>query len=138
MSALDKRVASSIISGEAGDYKEAKRHQDDVRLSPLRADWLTYRGNPKELHQDSNWWNGLPILYKPVEGWGLKSGLQKEEALPGEKKSSMADPPLIVYERFSDINSVIWVVTKYGSELLVSSTLSFTLEPAHIRHKIGF
>ena len=54
---------------------------------------------------------------KPVEEWGLKSGLQKEEALPGEKKMcstavARADPPLIVYERFRNINRVIWVLAR--------------------------
>lgn len=80
------------------------------------ADWLTRGRTPEELNQDSHWWNGPPILYKPLEEWGLKSGLQKEEPLPGEKMCSTAvarvDPPLIVYERFRNINRVIWVVTR--------------------------
>ena len=81
------------------------------------ADWLTRGRTPEELNQDSHWWNGPPILYKPVEEWGLKSGLQKEEALPGEKKMcstavARTDPPLIVYERFRNINRVIWVVAR--------------------------
>ncbi|KAL9987899.1 hypothetical protein ACROYT_G002279 [Oculina patagonica] len=81
------------------------------------ADWLTRGRTPEELNQDSHWWNGPPILYKPVEEWALKSGLQKEEPLPGEKKMcctavATADPPLIAYERFSDINRVIWVVAR--------------------------
>ena len=29
MSALDEGVASSIISGEARDYEEARRHEDE-------------------------------------------------------------------------------------------------------------
>lgn len=81
------------------------------------ADWLTRGRTPEELNQDSHWWNGPPILYKPVEEWRLKSGLQKEEALPGEKKmcsaaAARADPPLIVYERFRNINRVIQVVAR--------------------------
>ena len=81
------------------------------------ADWLTRGCTPEELNQDSHWWNGPPILYKPVEEWGLKSGLQKEEALPGEKKMcstavARTDPPLIAYERFRNINRVIWVVAR--------------------------
>ena len=81
------------------------------------ADWLTRGRTPEELNQDSHWWNGPPILYKPVEEWGLKSGLQKEEALPGEKKMcstavARIDPPLIAYERFRNINRVIWVVAR--------------------------
>ena len=81
------------------------------------ADWLTRGRTPEELNQDSHWWNGPPILYKPVEEWGLKSGLQKEEALPGEKKMcstavARTDPPLIVYERFRNINRVIWVLAR--------------------------
>lgn len=81
------------------------------------ADWLTRGRTPEELNQESDWWKGPPILYKPVEQWGLKSGLQKEEPLPGEMKMcstavATADPPLIDFERFSDINRVIWVVAR--------------------------
>ena len=81
------------------------------------ADWLTRGRTPEELNQESEWWNGPPILYKPIEEWGLKTGPQKEEPLPGEKKTcntavSTADPCLIDFERFSDINRVIWVVAR--------------------------
>jgi len=81
------------------------------------ADWLTRGRTPQELNKQSHWWNGPPILYKPVEEWGLKFGLQKEEALPGEKKicttaAVTARPSFIDYERFSDINRVIWVVAR--------------------------
>ena len=81
------------------------------------ADWLTRGRTPEELNQESDWWKGPPILYKPVEQWGLKSGVQKEEPLPGEKKMcstavATADPPLIDFERFSVINRVIWVVAR--------------------------
>ena len=63
-------------------------------------DWLTRGRTPEELNQHSHWWNGPPILYQPIEEWGLKLGLQKEESLPGEKKmcnsaAATADPPLI-------------------------------------------
>ena len=79
----------------------------DVRLSQSRR--LVDPGHtPEELNQGSHLWNGPPILYKPVEEWGLQSGLQKEEVLPGEKMCSTAvaraDPPLIVYDRFCGIN----------------------------------
>ena len=72
---------------------------------------------PEELNQHSHWWNGPPILYQPIEEWRLKFGLQKEESLPGEKKmcntaAATADPPLIDFERFSDINRVIMVVAR--------------------------
>ena len=81
------------------------------------AEWLTCGRTPEELNQESEWWKGPPIVYKPVDEWGLKSGLQKEEPLPGEKKIcntvvTTADPPLIDFERFSDINRVIWVVAR--------------------------
>ena len=81
------------------------------------ADWLTSGCTPEELSQESEWWKGPPILYKPVEKWGLKSGPAKEEPLPGEKKMcntavATADPPLIDFVRFSDINRVIWVVAR--------------------------
>ena len=58
-----------------------------------------------------------PILYQPIEEWGLKFGPQKEEALPREKKicstaAATAYPLLIDFERFSNINRAIWVVAK--------------------------
>ena len=73
---------------------------------------------PEELNQYSHWWNGPPILYQPIEEWGLKFGLQKEESFPGEKKmcntaTATADPPLIDFERFSDIDRVILVVARW-------------------------
>lgn len=56
-----------------------------------------------------------PVLYQPVENWGLTFGLQKEEPLPGEKKicskaAVAAHSFFIDYERFSDTNRIIWVV----------------------------
>lgn len=79
------------------------------------ADWLTRGRPPQDLNRRSHWWNGPPILYQPIEEWGLKFGLQREESLPGEKKicitaATTALPTLIDYERFSNINKVIWVV----------------------------
>ena len=50
------------------------------------ADWLTRGRTPEELDNDSHWWNGPPILYKPIEEWGLKFKPKNEEMLPGEKK----------------------------------------------------
>ena len=50
------------------------------------ADWLTRGRTPEELDKDSDWWNGPPILYKPIEEWGLKFKPKNEEMLPGEKK----------------------------------------------------
>ena len=84
------------------------------------ADWLTRGRAPEELNEESHWWNGPPILYKPVDEWGRKFGLQKEEPLPGEKKicntaAAAASPPFIDYKRFSDIHRVIWVVTRLQS-----------------------
>ena len=80
------------------------------------ADWLTRGRCPQELDENSQWWNGPLILYQPVEEWGLKFGSQKEECLPGEKKihnasTTTASPSLLDYERFSDINKAIWVIS---------------------------
>ena len=68
------------------------------------ADWLTRGRIPDQLGEDSHWWNGPPILYTPIEEWGLKFGMQKKEALPGEKKirystTAMSSPPVLDYKR---------------------------------------
>ena len=99
------------------------------------ADWLTRGRTPEELDKDSDWWNGPPILYKPIEEWGLKFKPKNEEMLPGEKKvpgkitvkvvntaqadtathgtvTASADVQLIDYKRFSDVNKLIWVVAR--------------------------
>ena len=99
------------------------------------ADWLTRGRTPEELDNDSHWWNGPPILYKPIEEWGLKFKPKNEEMLPGEKKvpgkvtvkvvntaqadtaihgtvTASADVQLIDYKRFSDVNKLIWVVAR--------------------------
>ena len=81
------------------------------------ADWLTCGRTPEELNQYSHWWNGPPILYQPIEEWGLKFGLPNEESLPGEKKmcntaTATADRLLIDFKRFSDINQVILVMAR--------------------------
>jgi len=81
------------------------------------ADWLTRGRTPEELNQHSHWWNGPPILYQSIEEWGLKFGLQKEVSLPGEKKmcntaAATAGPPLIDFERFSDINRVLMAIAR--------------------------
>ena len=75
------------------------------------ADWVPRGRTPDELNKGSNWWKGPPSLYQPIEDWGLKFGLQKEEPLPGEKFCSTTavtvQPTFIRYERFSDIDRVI-------------------------------
>ena len=100
------------------------------------ADWLTRGRTPEELDNDSHWWNGPPILYQPIEEWGLKFNPKKDEVLPGEKKvpskathtsttspvpattatwrtaAAIPDIPLIDYKRFSDVNKLIWVVAR--------------------------
>ena len=81
------------------------------------ADWLTRGRNPDELAEDSEWWNGPPILYQPIESWGLKFGLQKNEALPGEKKirytaTAASEIPDIDYKKSSDVDRIIWMVAR--------------------------
>ena len=49
--------------------------------------------------------------------WGLKFGMQKKEALPGEKKirystTAMSSPPVLDYKRYSDVNKVMWIVAR--------------------------
>jgi hypothetical protein len=89
------------------------------------ADWLTRGRNPDELGEESDWWNGPPILYRPIESWGLKFGIQKSEILPGEKKlryttATDSKVPFMDYERFSNvdkIDKIIWVVARILSAL---------------------
>ena len=81
------------------------------------ADWLTRGREPEELNSDSHWWCGPPILYQPIEDWGLKYDPKGEQSLPGEKKvhSSTATSlklPLVDYERFSDVDKLIWTVAR--------------------------
>jgi hypothetical protein len=77
------------------------------------ADWLTRGRAPEELNNDSEWWNGPPIMYQPIESWGLKFGLQKNEALPGEKEATAASEiPIIDYKKSSDVDRIIWVVAR--------------------------
>ena len=80
------------------------------------ADWLTRGGSPAELDSDSQWWNGPEVLNKPFEEWGLKYGLQREDALPGEKKlCNTAVTEVKTHTsliQFSNINRVIWVIAR--------------------------
>ena len=69
------------------------------------------------MSEDSHWWNGPPVLYKPIEEWGLKYGIQRNDVLPGEKKiryslTTMMSTPLIEYKRYSDVNKIIWIVAR--------------------------
>ncbi|CAB4022925.1 RNA-directed DNA polymerase from transposon X-element [Paramuricea clavata] len=82
-----------------------------------RTDWLTRGRNPDELAEDSEWWNGPPILYQPIESWGLKFGLQKNEALPGEKKirynaTAVSEIPDIDYKKSSNVDRIIWMLAR--------------------------
>ena len=80
-----------------------------------RTDGLTCGRTPDELNKESHWWNGPSVLYQPVQNYrGLKCGLQKEEPLPGGKMicstaTVTTHPAFIHYERFIDINRIIWV-----------------------------
>ncbi|CAB4008383.1 Hypothetical predicted protein [Paramuricea clavata] len=56
-------------------------------------------------------------LYQPIESWGLMFGLQKNEALPGEKKirytaTAASEIPDIDYKKSSDVDRIIWMVAK--------------------------
>ena len=81
------------------------------------ADWLTRGRNPHELGEDSDWWNGPPILYQPIESWGLKFGIQKSEILPREKKlrytmATNSKLPFIDCAKFSNIDKITWVIAR--------------------------
>ena len=81
------------------------------------ADWLTRGRDSDELGENSDWWKGPPILYQPIESWGLKFGSQKSEILPGEKKlrctmASKSKVPFIDYAKFSNVDKIIWVIAR--------------------------
>ena len=88
------------------------------------ADLVTRGCEPAKLGPESEWFNGPAILYKPLEHWGLKFGIQKADPTPGEKKGHIiststhvekhtgGQPGLLCYERFSSIRRVCWVVAR--------------------------
>jgi hypothetical protein len=87
------------------------------------ADLLTRGCMPDKLGPDSEWCGGPPVLYKPIESWNLKFGLQREDGpLPGEKKvvnASTTDVKVrhtlsecVDYKRFSSIRKLHWVVAR--------------------------
>ena len=108
---------SSSKKGHGGCYAKLKPVQDASGIWVVGERLTRYNA----MTPDSSLQRLLPSkhpatrLFMPYfSKWGLKSGLQKENPLPGEKMCSTAvarvDPPLIVYERFENINRVIWVM----------------------------
>lgn len=84
------------------------------------ADWLTRGREPHELGCESDWWVGPSILYKEIDEWDLKFGLQRDVSLPGEKKlacvsvaHSVSKASLdIDYSRFGSIGRAYWVIAR--------------------------
>lgn len=88
------------------------------------ADWLTRGRAPKELDQDSDWWNGPPFLSQNVSEWGLKFDVSRAAELPGEKKPSSVTASvnascavsqlssIIDYKRYSSVSKVYWVIAR--------------------------
>ena len=87
------------------------------------ADILTRGCMPDRLGPESDWYQGPPVIYKPIEMWNLKFGLQRQDCqLPGEKKvvnASVADVKFsstlsqcVDFERFSSISKLYWVVAR--------------------------
>jgi len=84
------------------------------------ADLLSRGCYPDYLKPDSTWWTGPEILYKPMDEWQLKFGLQRDCTLPGEKKvvvCSVADARksqnlsnCIDFGKYSDVRKLVWVV----------------------------
>ena len=82
------------------------------------ADWTTRGKTPKEIDSHSDWWNGPPILYLPVEEWGLRTEAQQKN-LPGEKKVLKSavnvvetTTSLVDYVRYSSFRKVVWVIAR--------------------------
>ena len=50
------------------------------------SDWLTRGRTPDQLNADSEWFQGPPMLYLPLEQWNIKFGKTSNESVPGEKK----------------------------------------------------
>ena len=56
------------------------------------ADWLTRRRTPEQLNKRSPWWNGSPILYKPVEEWGLKLVFRRKSHFQEKRFATQPQP----------------------------------------------
>ena len=79
------------------------------------AEWLTRGRIPDELNKGSHWWKGPPIWYQSLDDWGSNSGCRKKSRFQKKICSTTAvtvQPTFTHYERFSDINRVIWAVAR--------------------------
>jgi len=85
------------------------------------ADWLTRGRAPQDINEESDWWRGPAIIYRPVNEWGLKFGGSTEGPLPGEKKLASAPAvhisnahvsSVVSYDRFSSLKKLRWVIAR--------------------------
>ena len=79
------------------------------------AEWLTRGRTPDELNKGSHWWKGPPIWYQSLDDWGSNLGCRKKSRFQKKICSTTAvtvQPTFTHYERFSDINRVIWAVAR--------------------------
>ena len=79
------------------------------------AEWLTRGRTPYELNKGSHWWKGPPIWCQSLDDWGSNLGCRKKSRFQKNICSTTAvtvQPTFTHYERFSDINRVIWVVAR--------------------------
>ena len=85
------------------------------------ADWVSRGKDLTDLGPSSEWFLGPEFMKKPVEEWGLKSGVpNSQQLLPGEKKDvssnaaqlEMNHPEIVNYQRFSSYRKLVRVVAR--------------------------
>ena len=83
------------------------------------ADWLTRGRTPEELDNDSYWWNGPPILYKPIEEWGLKFKQRTKRCCLERKKAPGKITVKVANTAQADTATHGTVTTRGGSKALI-------------------
>ena len=91
------------------------------------ADCITRGLNPDKISENSEWWNGPPMLYTEFDTWDIKFGTPETEKLSGEmccltKTSDQDDSFPFQVERFSQIKKLKSVMVRV---LGIAKTKSF-------------
>ena len=105
------------------------------------ADLVSRGCSPERISPNSEWWKGPPILYKPMDEWNLKYGIQRDDQSPGEKTTCCSTKAqldtglkvLLDYSRYSNFGKVVRIV---GLLITVLQQKSFKAGLCHISPKI--